>query len=120
MPQVLCQAVRCAHNLEGHICNAATITINPATRFGRKTECTAFIPRSFTKARVSLENVNYGGLVTQAFSGSRTANPHVECMAKECCFHENEANCIKEEIKIVSPEALTSGDTWCDSYQENL
>lgn len=118
MPQLTCNAERCAHNLGGHICNAAKVTINKSFQYNGKTECTTFIPRSFSATMVSLDNVNYAGLVAQAFSRSHTTNPEVECTVDSCRFNQKAGCCGAEEIAVLPPDALTSTETFCETFCE--
>lgn len=116
MPVVICQAVHCAHNLGGRVCNAAEIKINEDTSYGsEKTDCGTFIPRDFSGTLLSLENVNYGGMVAQAFSGMHYANPDVSCSVQECIYHDGRC-CDADEIHILEHRALTSLETRCGTF----
>ena len=118
MTQLTCSVVYCAHNLGGSLCNAAEIEINEDTRPGKeKTDCGTFIPRDFTGSLLSLDNVNYTGLVAQAFSGMKMVNPAVYCQVKTCHHHDDGGSCLAKIVEIQGNEALSSLETYCFSYK---
>jgi len=120
MPRVTCRAVYCAHNLGGEICNAAEIEINADSRpVNGETDCGTFIPRNFSGSLLSLDNVNYGGLVAQAFSGEHLAHPRIECSVVECRYNENGQKCGAAEIEVTGSHALTSLETKCETFSRN-
>jgi hypothetical protein len=119
MPKVNCEARRCAHNLGGEVCNADTVTIHSYILMdATKTECTTFIPRGFSSSRVSLENVNYTGLVVQAFNHDHIVNPQVWCHVKSCRYHEEECACSAENILVLHVQSLMSRQTACGHFVE--
>ncbi|MDW7650347.1 MAG: DUF1540 domain-containing protein [Bacillota bacterium] len=118
MPRVACRAAYCAHNLGGEFCNAAEIEINRDTcSDSEETDCSTFIPRAFSGSLVALDNVNYTGLVAQAFSGEQLVCPEVRCMLRSCRYHEK-GECKAQSIEILAQPSLTSTETRCRSYCE--
>jgi hypothetical protein len=117
MPRVLCRAVYCAHNLGGEICNAAIIEVNRHKQPGQeRTDCSTFIPRDLSGSLLSLENVNYSGLVAQAFSGQPVASPEVICTVTDCRYNQNSVVCSAEEVMVLDRGALSSLETFCETY----
>lgn len=117
MPRVRCSAVHCAHNMDGEMCNASVIEVNDDTSSKKeRTDCGTFIPRDFSGTLLSLDNVNYGGLVSQAFSGYPMTHPEVSCTVEDCRFNEKGEYCHASEITIAPKDALCSLDTYCITY----
>ncbi|MBS4021784.1 MAG: DUF1540 domain-containing protein [Dethiobacter sp.] len=119
MPKVVCRVAYCAHNLGGEICNAAVIEINEDDCFGsEQTDCSTFIPREFSGSLLSLENVNYSGLVAQAFSGNYETSPQVRCLMSSCCFNDGQEHCRAEDVEIFSSSAHSTPETLCSTFRE--
>lgn len=117
MVRVVCRAGFCAHNVGQEFCNAAVIVVNVEQRFGgEKTDCSTFIPRDFSASMLSLDNVNYAGLVAQAFSRMPLANPKVQCEVHICHYHGNDGGCDADIIEISPQDALTSTETFCQTF----
>ena len=83
-----------------------------------ETDCSTFIPRVFSGSLVVLDNVNYAGLVTQAFSGASLINPIVTCMIESCRYNNGDKGCLAAKIEIHVHNALTSTDTLCRMFCE--
>jgi hypothetical protein len=99
------------------MCNASVIEINDDTRSNaEQTDCGTFIPRDFSGSLLSLDNVNYGGLVSQAFSGYPVTHPDVSCTVERCRFNLKGEYCEVDEITIAAKCALSSLDTYCITY----
>jgi hypothetical protein len=119
MPRVICRVAYCAHNLGGELCNAAVIEVNEDERSGsERTDCGTFIPREFSGSLLSLENVNYSGLVAQAFSGRHAADPDVRCTMTTCRFHDGDIRCRAKAVKIQGDGAHLSAETLCHTFSE--
>jgi hypothetical protein len=118
MPEVSCQAGGCAHNLGGKICNAEQVEINGYLNMDeQESECATFLPRGFSAALVARENVNYAGLVIQAFARERQANPLIFCNL-ETCRNNSGGGCEAENISIFGSRALSSRETGCRDYTQ--
>lgn len=119
LPQLVCRAEYCAHNLGGEFCNAAEIEINEDTRYGsEKTDCSTFIPRDFSGSLLSLDNVNYAGLVAQAFSEDRVASPDLMCTVISCVHNKGGKMCLAEQVEVLEHRALSSPETLCGTYRQ--
>lgn len=119
MTRVRCSAIHCAHNVGGEMCNASVIEVNDDTRSNtEQTDCGTFIPRFFSGSLLSLDNVNYGGLVSQAFSGYPVTNPDVSCTVKDCHYNVKGEYCDADKIVIAPTGALSSLDTYCMTYDK--
>lgn len=119
MLSVVCRAEYCAHNLGGEFCNAAKIEINEDTRYGReKTDCSTFIPRDFSGSLLSLDNVNYAGLVAQAFNGDRVASPELSCTVIFCVYNQEGKRCLAEQVEVLEHKSLSSPETLCGTYRQ--
>lgn len=119
MPGVCCRVQFCAHNVAGEICNAAEILIEEDRGYGREqTGCATFISRSFSASRVSLDNVNYAGLVAQAFDRANRTVPQVSCRVSGCARRREADRCSAGEIQILPQSALWWTDTFCEAFME--
>lgn len=120
MPQVTCRVFRCAHNISGEKCNAAVIEVCDDDRgVTEKTDCSTFIPRNFSGTLLNLNNVNYSGLVAEAFSGGHYVNPDVACTVGNCRYRGEGNTCLAGQIEIEASDAKSSAETRCKTYREN-
>ncbi len=119
MPRVICRVAYCAHNISGETCNASVIEVNEDGRFGsERTDCGTFIPREFYGSLLSLDNVNYSGLVAQAFSGNHAADPEVRCTMNCCRFNDGRGHCDADAVEVMAQDAHSTAETLCLTFSE--
>lgn len=119
MPLVTCRVCRCAHNVGGKKCNAAVIEVCNDDRVGaEKTDCGTFIPRDFSGTLLTLNNINYSGLVAQAFSGEHFVNPEVVCTVCDCRYRGENKACLADNIEIGTHDAQNSTETRCKTFSQ--
>jgi len=116
MPRVICRVSNCAHNIGDEICNAYNIEINEDGSCINDTDCSTFIPRDLSGSLLSLDNVNYSGLVTEAFSGKHCTDPCLRCDVNDCRYNDGSDNCLAGEIEILSGDSASSTETCCGTY----
>lgn len=122
-PKVRCNVDTCTHYVNGDLCGAAKIDILnelPArmSQNDEQTECKTFEKRrGLANMLGSMDNVNWGGMVSDAlFEGDDQMNPSVTCIVDSCRYWEQGDRCVAEEISVAGRGADECQDTDCNTF----
>lgn len=122
-PRVVCEVNTCTHWLPGDLCGAANIDIlyEEEGRMAKKdahTECKTFYKRSgLTSYLGSLDNVNWGCLISGPFKGGQQITPAVVCIVESCKYWVNGNLCEANAIKVAGRSADECQDTNCATFE---
>ncbi|ABO49029.1 protein of unknown function DUF1540 [Desulforamulus reducens MI-1] len=123
-PRVLCEVNTCTHWLLGNLCTAANIDIlyEEEGKMAQKdahTECKTFYKKNgITSYLGSMDNVNWGGLVSGSFREGQQITPAVVCIVESCKYWAKGNLCEAETIQVSGQNANECQDTNCKTFEE--
>lgn len=121
-PLVKCEVNTCTHWYKG-LCTAANIDIlheeeGRMSQIDAQTECKTFYKRTGATSMLgSMDNVNWGGMVTAAFKEGQQLNPSVTCVVDTCTYWSDGNLCHAEGIVVTGHDANECQDTNCDTFK---
>ncbi|MDI6869934.1 MAG: DUF1540 domain-containing protein [Bacillota bacterium] len=121
-PFVRCEVNTCTHWLPGERCGAANIDIlneeeGRMSENSEQTECKTFYKKSgVTSYLGSMDNVNWGGLVSEVLTPGQQVTPSVTCVVDTCKYWEEGNLCQAGEIRVTGENADECQDTNCGTF----
>lgn len=121
-PRVICEVDTCTHWIPGNLCGAANIDIlheeeGKMAQADPQTECKTFYKKTgITSYLGSMDNVNWGGVLTGAFRDGTQVVPSVTCVVDTCTYWKDGNLCAAQEIKVTGQGANECQDTNCATF----
>jgi len=121
-PRVECEVNTCTHWLPGNLCAAANIDIlheeeGKMAQQKEHTECKTFSHRrGLANMLGSLDNVNWGGMLTGVLRDGVQITPTVTCVVDTCKFWQEGNLCTAEAIFVSGNGATECQATNCDTF----
>jgi len=121
--KVKCKVNTCNHWLNGDFCSAGNIDImheeeNKMSQNPEQTQCKTFYARrGLANLLGSLDNVNWGGLISKTLIPGSEVHPTVTCLVNTCTYWTEGNRCSAEKIDVVGANADESQDTNCFTFQ---
>jgi len=122
-PRVKCEVNTCTHWVPGDFCAAGNIDIlneeeGKMSHHSEQTECKTFYNRrSLANIMGSLDNVNWGGMLSEPFLPGQQLTPTVTCVVESCRYWSNGNRCDAEDIEVSGREANECQDTNCETFE---
>lgn len=121
-PRVKCVVDTCTHYATGDYCSARNIDImheeeGRMSQITEQTMCKTFAQASsFANMLGSLDNVNWGGSVSNLFAGG-DMYPTVTCTVNSCEYWKDGNYCVAEAIEVTGRHADECQDTNCQTFR---
>ncbi len=118
-----CEVNTCTHWIPGDLCAAGNIDIlneeeGKMSRLAEQTECKTFYRRrGLANIMGSIDNVNWGGMLSEPFLPGLQLTPTVTCVVDSCRYWSTGNRCEAEGIKVSGREADECQDTNCDTFE---
>lgn len=122
-PRVSCEVNTCTHWLPGDLCGAANIDIlyeeeGHMAMADAHTECKTFYKRDgITSYLGSLDNVNWGGIISSPLRAGQQITPAVVCIVESCKYWAQHNLCNAQDIKVSGRAADECQDTNCVTFE---
>lgn len=122
-PVVRCEVSTCNHWLPDNHCGAENIDIlheeeGKMSRIPEQTECKTFSKKSGLANYVgSMDNVNWGGLVSGLFQEGTQITPSVTCVVDSCKYWDEGNLCAADEIMVTGQDAKECQGTNCQTFE---
>jgi hypothetical protein len=82
-----------------------------------QTECKTYYKRGGLASYLgSMDNIDWGGTLTEGLLPGTQANPSVTCIVKNCKYYGSGDVCIANEIYVSGRNADECQDTNCETY----
>lgn len=121
-PLIECEVDTCTHWISGNLCSAANIDIlheeeGRMAQSDAHTECKSFArKKGLANMLGSIDNVNWGGIVSSMFTPGQQINPSVTCTVNSCHFWADGNLCEADRIKVTGHGAAECQDTNCATF----
>lgn len=122
-PKVKCKVNTCNHWMNGDLCAAGNIDImheeeGKMAQNPEQTQCKTFSARRGLANMIgTLDNVNWGGVLSNTFLPGGELYPSVTCIVNSCTYWAEGNHCKAEKIDVVGVNADECQDTNCYTYQ---
>lgn len=112
-----CTASNCVNNAGG-FCVATAITVEGIDAIAKEETCCAeFALNNFINSVKELGNTNYVGILKQSVNFEKyPMKPEISCSARNC-VHNNNAICKAHAVEIYGPNASSTKNTECNSFE---
>ena len=123
-PIVKCEVDTCTHWLNGNLCGASNIDVlgeeeGRMPELAEQTECKTFYEKNgITSYLGSMDNVNWGGLVSGLLTPGQDVTPSVTCVVDSCVYWDEGNLCGAQEIKVTGRGADECQDTNCQTFAQ--
>lgn len=124
-PLVKCEVNTCVHWLPEDICAAENIDIlheeeGKMAKIAEQTECKTFQERRGLANMVGgMDNVDWGGMLTEYAAEGRQANPTVTCIVDSCKYWVDGDLCEADTIEVSGQNASECQATNCETFENN-
>ncbi len=121
-PLVKCEVNTCTHWFNGNVCSASNVDIlheepGNMAQNPEHTECKTFEKkRGLANLVGSMDNVNWGGMISSIFMPGQQINPSVTCIVDSCKYWADGNLCHAENINVSGDGAVECQDTNCATY----
>ncbi|MEW8959895.1 hypothetical protein MHOCP_11740 [Moorella humiferrea] len=125
-PKVKCKVNTCNHWMNGDLCSAGNIDITheeegKMAQNPEQTQCkTFYVRRGLANMLGSLDNVNWGGLLSNTFLPGGELYPSVTCIVNTCAYWTEGNRCQAKKIDVVGVNADESQDTNCFTFKRKV
>jgi hypothetical protein len=122
-PVVACEVETCIHFVQGQLCGAANIDIldkneQTSSDTASETKCKTFYKkRGLANYLGGLDNVNWGGIVSEVVTPGKQLTPSVTCIVDNCKYWEDGNQCHAETIKVSGSNAEECEATDCATFE---